>query len=157
MNITHKIWMKLSYIRITLEQKLEPLVLLAIRIFMWDVFYSSGRIKFDSYLNDNWDSTIFLFEEVHPVPFIPAEISAVMGTAGEMMLSTLLVLGLFGRFGAAGLLVMVGVIEYSFQYSQPEYATLPEHMTWALLLLVIVVRGAGALSLDRILLKKPLL
>ena len=91
------------------------------------------------------------------MPFIPAEISAVMGTAGEMMLSTLLVLGLFGRFGAAGLLVMVGVIEYSFQYSQPEYATLPEHMTWALLLLVIVVRGAGALSLDRILLKKPLL
>jgi len=131
------------------EKLTEPLVLLGIRIYMWSVFYKSGEMKFQNYLNDDWESTLFLFEEVHKVPYIPANLAAVMGTAGELVLSCMLLVGLFGRFAALGLIVMTGVIEFSFQYYQEDYTTDPAHIMWALLLAVIFSRGSGMFSLDR--------
>lgn len=134
-----------------LHNVFEPLLLLAIRLYMAGIFFSSGMLKFDNYLNDDWESTVYLFEEIHPVPFLPADIAAVMGTAGELGLSTLLAFGLFGRFAALGLLFMTGVIELSFTVNEPDYMTLPMHIMWALLLSVIIVRGSGRISLDSLL------
>ena len=136
-------------IGLNVERFSEPFVLLGIRVYMWSVFYFSGKQKFDNYLNDDWESTLFLFEEVHPVPGIPVEFAAFAGTAGELALSVLLLLGLFGRFAALGLIVMTGVIEFSFQYNDADYMTDPAHIMWALLLAAIFARGSGMFSIDR--------
>tara|TARA_R110002095_G_scaffold216227_1_gene212592 strand:- start:1074 stop:1382 length:309 start_codon:yes stop_codon:yes gene_type:complete len=92
-------------------------------------------------MNDDWDSTIFLFTEVHPVPYLSPETAAVLGTAGELGLSTLLALGLFGRFSAFGLLVMTAVIQIVMPTPQV-------HLIWAIMLGTIFARGAGSLSVD---------
>lgn len=140
---------KIRQIGHLVERFTEPLVLLLVRVYMWKVFYYSGKSKFDNYLNDDWDSTLFLFEEVHPVPFIPAELAAIMGTAGELGLAILLLVGLFGRFAAFGLIAMTAVIEFSFQYNDADYTTDPSHIMWALLLAIVVSRGSGMFSIDR--------
>lgn len=136
-------------IKYYLEYVVDPFVSLGIRIYMWNVFYYAGRQKFDNFLNNDWQSTIFLFKEVHPVPMLSPEIAAVLATVGELGLSCLLVLGLCSRFAAAGLLILVGVIEFQFQHNDVDYATLPEHMMWALLLGVILTKGPGILSFDK--------
>ncbi len=136
-------------LRGVLEKFAEPIVLLLIRLYMFDVFFKSGKSKLDYWLNDDWDSAVQLFEDIHPVPFLPADIAAVLGTAGEVVLSCLLLVGLFGRLSALGLLVVTAMIEVSFHYVDDSYTTFESHYMWALLLGVIAVRGAGTLSLDR--------
>lgn len=128
-----------------------PLLDLAIRLFMANIFFKSGWQKFQTFLNDDWGSTVYLFQDIHPLPGIPAEIAAVMGTGGELGLSILLALGLFGRFGAAGLLVMTTVIQFVIPASYG--VANADHYMWMMLLAVILVKGPGALSLDHLLRK----
>lgn len=133
------------------ESRFSHLVLLGIRLFMANEFLvKSGWPKLQNYLNGHWQDTVYLFSDVTPVPFIPAPVAAVMGTAGELFFSALLVLGLWTRLGALGLLGMVSVIELSFHYNDPMYVSQPIHLMWALLLSVILAFGAGAISLDGI-------
>ena len=127
-----------------LAQKLESLLLLAIRLWMGKIFFASGWNKLQDYLNGNGDSVLYLFEEVHLVPFLPAELAAPLGTAGEVVLGALLIAGLMGRFAALGLIAMTVII----QLTLPQLNT---HMLWGLLLAVVVVRGSGCLSLDTLL------
>ena len=129
----------------------EPLLLLGVRLFMAQIFFASGWLKFQNFLNDDWASTVYLFQDAHPIPGVPAGIAAVFGTCGELGLSTLLAFGLFGRFAAAGLIVMTCVIHFIVPASY-EVAT-PVDYLWMLLLAVILVKGAGFLSLDHLLLK----
>ena len=123
------------------KKYLAPLTDLALRLYMANIFFKSGWLKFQNYMNGDWDSTLFLFEEVHPVPFLPVDVAAVMGTAGELGLSILLALGLFSRFGALGLLVMTAVI----QIVMP---TPHVHIIWAIMLATILAHGGGTLSID---------
>lgn len=116
-----------------------PLLLLA-RVAPAIVFFKSGLNK-----TDNWDSTLDLFATEYKLPLLPTELAAYLGTAGELIAPVLLVLGLGARFGAAALLGMTLVIQ-TFVYPL-NYA---EHLTWAALLLIVLTRGAGALSLDRL-------
>ena len=116
-----------------------PLLLLA-RVAPAIVFFKSGLNK-----TDNWDSTLALFAEEYKVPLLPTELAAYLGTAAELICPVLLVLGFGARFGAAALLGMTFVIQ-TFVYPL-NYA---EHLTWAALLLIVLTRGAGALSLDRL-------
>jgi putative oxidoreductase len=58
----------------------------------------------------------------------------------------LLVLGLFTRLAVLVLLGMTAVIQI-FVY--PE--AWPTHLQWAAMMLVLLCRGAGALSIDRLL------
>ena len=44
---------------------LSPLLDLAIRLYMANIFFASGRLKLDNYLNNDWGSTVFLFEEIN--------------------------------------------------------------------------------------------
>jgi putative oxidoreductase len=69
-----------------------------------------------------------------------------MATAAELSLPILLFLGLFTRPAALALLGMTLVIEI-FVYPDA-WST---HLTWAGLLLYLAGRGAGAVSLDRLL------
>lgn len=129
----------------------SPLLDLAIRLFMANIFFKSGWLKFRTFLNDDWGSTVYLFQDIHPVPGIPAEFAAVMGTGVELMLPVLLVLGLFGRFAAAGLIIMTAVIQFlipaNFGVSNPD------HYMWMLLLAVILIKGPGKLSADHLILR----
>ena len=123
---------------------LQPLALLGARFYVAWVFFASGLTK----LRD-WDSTLFLFEEEYSVPFMPFELAAYLGTAGELILPVLLVLGLASRFGALGLTVVNIVAVVSLTEIAP--AALYSHVIWGLLLLQVVLFGAGKLSLDNLL------
>ena len=81
-----------------LERNSPPLrdvVWLILRLYVANVFFKSGLTKID-----DWSTTLFLFTEEYHVPLLPPALAAVMGTAGELGLSALLVLGLAGRFSA---------------------------------------------------------
>jgi len=129
----------------------SPLLVLGIRLFMANIFFQSGLIKFKNYLNGQWDTTIYLFEDIHPLPGIPAEIAAIGGTIGELVLPVLLAFGLFGRVGAAGLIVMTATIQFGIpaEYDLKN----PDHYMWMLLLAVPFIMGPGRLSLDYLILK----
>lgn len=129
----------------------SPLLDLAIRLYMAEIFFQSGWKKFKNYLNDDWGSTVFLFQEIHPLPGIPVNLAAVMGTAGELILPVLLAVGLFARFGAVGLLVMTCAIQFLVP---ADYGIAnPIHYMWLLLLAVPLVKGPGPLSFDYVILK----
>ena len=64
----------------------------------------------------------------------------------EHLFPILLVLGLFTRLSALALLGMTTVIEV-FVYPD----AWPTHLSWAGLLLYLVARGAGPISMDRLL------
>jgi putative oxidoreductase len=123
---------------------LQPLALLATRFYVGWVFFASGLTK----LRD-WESTLFLFEEEYAVPFINFELAAWLGTAGELVLPVLLILGLGGRFAAAGLSIVNIVAVVSLEAIAPAAFTL--HVLWGVLLAQIVLWGSGAISIDRLL------
>jgi putative oxidoreductase len=122
---------------------LQPFALLSARLYVAWVFFAAGLTK----LRD-WDSTLFLFEEEYSVPFIPFELAAYLGTAGELILPVLLVLGIASRFSALGLSVVNIVAVISLSEIAP--AALYSHVIWGLLLLQIVLFSAGKLSLDNV-------
>jgi putative oxidoreductase len=94
----------------------------------------------------NWDTTIELFTEEYKVPLLPPEIAANMALGIELTMPVLLVLGLLTRVAALVLLGMTTVIEI-FVYPQ----AWPTHIQWAAMLLVLLCRGAGKLSIDHLL------
>jgi len=114
------------------------LLLLAARIAVAVVFFRSGLTKIAS-----WDTTIALFQNEYALPLIPPQIAAPLAAANELGMSTLLAFGLLTRLATLPLLGMVFVIQ-TLVY--PE--NWPEHLTWATLLLLVLTRGPGIVSLD---------
>lgn len=123
-----------------------PLLDLTFRLYVAHAFFISGIGRFKDYLNGSWDTQLFLFELEHPVPGIDPAIAAPLSTGAELVLPVLLALGLFGRFGAAGLLIMTLIIEFTYQHNT-------EHLLWMAMLATILIRGPGLISLDTLLLK----
>ena len=126
------------------ERFLPPWALLLIaRLGIANVFWMSGRTKVEGLLTLK-DSTFYLFENEYHVPLLPPDISAYAATYAEHILPILLVLGLFTRFSALGMIVMTLVIQL---FVLP--AGWPTHLLWMAPLLVILRYGAGMVSLDR--------
>ena len=123
----------------------QSLALLGARLFVAQVFWLSGLTKIR-----DWGTTIALFENEYHVPLLPPEIAAYMGTAGELGLPVLLVLGLGGRFAALGLTVVNIRAALSLEDIAP--AALMGHELWGVLLAVIALWGAGRWSVDHLLL-----
>jgi len=119
-----------------------PYALLAIplRLAVANVFWSSGTTKLA-----NWDATLDLFETEYKVPLLSPDVAAHIGAAIELSMPVLLVLGLFARPAAAVLLGMTLFIEICV-YPQ----AWPTHIQWAAMILVLLCRGAGAISLDHL-------
>jgi putative oxidoreductase len=117
-----------------------PYALLAIplRLAVATVFWNSGTTKLA-----NWDATLQLFTDEYKLPLLPPDLAAHLGAAIELSTPVLLVLGLGTRLAALVLLGMTTVIEV-FVYPQ----AWPTHIQWAAMLLVLLCRGAGAISLD---------
>ena len=136
------------YLASHLPEYLAPMFDLGLRLFLANVFFKSGLTKIQS-----WDSTLYLFSDVYQVPLLPPEFAAYLATSAELGLSVLLVLGLFGRFAAAGLFILnlVAVISY---YTGLSEAGLNQHLYWGLLLGVLLLISRGAWSVDAWLEKK---
>jgi len=110
------------------------------RIAVGMVFLQSGLNKLES-----WEPTLALFRDEYRLPFIPYQLAAELGTTVEITGSLLLLVGLLSRLATLPLLGMIAVIEV-FVYPQAWV----EHLTWATLLLLILLRGAGPISIDHL-------
>jgi len=116
------------------------LLALPLRLAVATVFWNSGTSKFA-----NWNTTIELFTEEYKVPVLTPEIAATMTASIELTAPVLLVVGLATRPVALVLLGMTSVIEI-FVYPQ----AWPTHIQWAAMLLVLLCRGPGKLSVDHL-------
>lgn len=121
---------------------LQDLLLLAARLFVAKAFFWSGLTKVR-----DWETTLALFQDEYQAPLVSPQLAALAGTGGELLLPLLLVLGLAGRFGAAGLFVLNAVAVISLAEIAP--AALMQHQLWGALLLLVWLWGPGRLSLDR--------
>jgi putative oxidoreductase len=121
---------------------LQPLAALLARLYVAKVFFFSGLTK----LSD-WGTTVALFTDEYKVPLLPPALAAAMGTAGELVLPVLLVLGLAGRFSALGLFVVNAVAVISLSEIAP--AALQQHILWGTLLAALAIYGMGPWAVDR--------
>ena len=126
---------------------LSPVGDLILRCWVAYAFWVSGLTKIQ-----NWDSTLYLFNDEYAVPLLPPEIAAYLGTATELGFPVLLAFGLLGRFAALSLFLfnIVAVLSY------PDLgaAGIEQHKVWGVMLLVCLLHGPGKLSLDYLFKKK---
>ena len=109
-----------------------------LRVAVATVFWDSAMTHLA-----NWQTTLELFETEYALPFLPPGPAAYLAIAIELVTPPLLVLGLLTRSVAAVLLGMTSVIEV-FVYP----LAWPTHIQWAAMLLVLLCRGPGKLSVD---------
>jgi putative oxidoreductase len=117
------------------------LLALPLRAAVAVIFWNSAMAKLA-----NWDTTVALFTDEYQVPLLPPELAAYMAATIELTTPILLVLGLLTRAAAFVLLGMTMVIEV-FVYPQ----AWPTHIQWAAMLLILLCRGPGELSIDHLL------
>jgi putative oxidoreductase len=126
----------------------------AARIALALPFIRSGLTRWDGFLSIS-PATTFLFENEfklhlfgHAYGFpAPDQLAFIVGAA-ELVLPTLLLLGLATRYAAFGLLLMTAVIELVFPDGWANF-----HLYWASLALAIMAMGPGPLSLDALIRK----
>ena len=123
----------------------DNLLCLVARLGIASIFFLSGRTKVEGLLSIT-PGTYELFQTDFALPLLSPWLAAHLATYAEHLFPLLLVLGLFTRLSALALLGMTLVIEV-FVYPD----AWPTHLSWAGLLLLLIARGAGALSLDRLL------
>lgn len=116
--------------------RLSPVMMLVLRLWIAHVFWVSGILKVTS-----WDTTLTLFMYEHPVPFLPVSVAAFLGTGFEVICPVLLALGLGARLATLPLIAMTLVINFT-------YLEATEHYYWLMLLGAILFNGPGGLSLD---------
>ena len=121
---------------------LQPLAALLARLYVAQVFFLSGLTK----LRD-WGTTVALFTDEYKVPLLSPTVAAALGTAGELVLPVLLLLGLAGRFSALGLFVVNAVAVISLSEIAP--AALQQHILWGTLLAALAIYGMGSWSVDK--------
>lgn len=119
------------------------------------VFWNSGQTKIEGFALDIVagrfelglprlaDSTLFLFEHEYALPLLPTALAANAAAFAEHLFPALILIGLATRFSALALLVMTLVIQVLVYPGA--YAT---HGVWAAVLLWLIARGPGSLSLD---------
>lgn len=113
------------------------------RLSIAATFWRSGQTKVSGF--HLREETFVLFREEYKVPLLPPELAAYLATTAEHVLPVLLVIGFASRLSALGLLGMTAVIEI-FVYP----GAWPEHALWATILLWIIARGPGVVSLDHL-------
>ncbi|MCY4454429.1 MAG: DoxX family protein [Immundisolibacterales bacterium] len=115
------------------------------RIAIAPVFFISGRAKVTGFTVT--DSTIFLFEHEFglPMPVLAAHLAAL----AENVLPILLVAGFATRLSALALFVMTIVIQFIYPGGFWNH-----HSLWFFLLLFIMARGPGCISLDHLVAKR---
>jgi putative oxidoreductase len=113
---------------------------LAMRLAIGAVFLNAGLMKYRSF-----EFTVLLFRDEYKVPLLDPALAARMATFNELTFSTLLIFGLATRLSTLPFLGMLVVIQ-TFVYPQAWI----EHLTWASILLFLLFRGPGPLSVDHL-------
>jgi putative oxidoreductase len=118
-------------------------------------FWQSGQSKIEglaiNVVHGEWmlgwphlaDGTIELFRDEYRLPLINPEWAAYMATVAEHALPLLLLVGLFTRWAALGLLLMTLTIQLLVYPS-----AWMVHGLWATGLMFLMVQGSGCASLD---------
>jgi putative oxidoreductase len=119
------------------------------------VFWQSGQTKVEGLAIDplggqfelGWprlsDSALMLFQYEYNLPLIAPSLAASLAAFAEHLFPLLLLVGLATRFSAFALFVMTLVIQI-FVYPDAYLV----HATWATIMLMLMVRGPGVISLD---------
>lgn len=123
----------------------DDALLLLGRMAIAPVFFLSGRTKVDGLFTIT-DSTFELFRTDYALPLLSPVLAAWLATIAEHLFSAMLALGLGTRIAALGLFGMTAVIEV-FVYPD----AWPTHLSWAGLLVPLIVKGPGRWSLDHML------
>jgi putative oxidoreductase len=123
------------------------LLALVARLSVAGVFWQSGRTKMDGFTVT--DSAIELFRTEFQLPVINPVLAAHLAAYAEHIFPVLLAIGLATRFAALALLIMTLVIQI-FVYPD----AWPTHGVWTASLLLLMMRGAGLLSLDHLIEKR---
>jgi len=124
---------------------LTPFGDLLVRCWIAYIFFTAGLLKLQS-----WETTINLFTYEYHVPVLTPYMAAVIGTAAELILPLLLVLGLGGRFCIMIFFIynLTAAVSYPFLWTPDGSMGLQEHINWGLLLLLLMLHGSGKFSLD---------
>jgi len=143
------------------ERISNTLIAFVARFSIAAIFWSSGQTKVQGFvlnlvsgeLEVGWpslsESALALFQDDYRLPFIPPELAAPMAATAEHLFPLLILIGLGTRFAALALLGMTLVIQI---YVYPgAYAT---HGTWVAVLLYLMARGPGRLSVDHCLARR---
>jgi putative oxidoreductase len=117
---------------------------LLFRLAVASVFLPAGLIKAYS-----WEGTVALFRDEYQVPVFSPVVLAGLTTCFELGCSTLLILGLATRLATLPLLAMIATIQL-FVYPR----AWPEHLVWGSLLLFLLTRGGGAMSVDHLIARR---
>ena len=124
-----------------LDRLAAPLYLVLIRIWIAEIFFSSGLTKIR-----NFDNTILLFEFEYQTPLLSPALAAYLATLFELVCPVLLVAGLATRLATIPLILMTAVIQLT-------YLQHIDHLYWLLLLGIMLLHGPGQLSLDHLLMQ----
>ena len=120
---------------------LAPLVDLALRLWIAQIFWRAGLVKIQSMY-----ATVGMFTYIYHVPLLSPTVAAWLGTGVELVFPVLLAAGLLSRFTALVLFLynIVSVISY------PAMGTdnMLQQAGWGLMMLVTMTHGPGTLSLD---------
>lgn len=126
----------------------EALILCLVRLSLAGVFWRSGRSKV---VEGSWiqisDGARYLFETDYSAVPLPPDLAAHLALVSETVFPILLALGLFTRLSALALFGMTLVIQI-FVFPDAFWST---HSLWFALAGVLVVRGGGLLSVDKLL------
>ena len=117
----------------------KPVVDLAMRLWLAQLFFVSAIVKLA-----NWSNALYLSAHEYPVSWMNPVTAAYVGVSIEFAGALLVAFGLATRFAALACLALVVVI-------QTNYLVLDVNLLQIALLGSLVVNGAGALSLDRML------
>lgn len=141
-----QLWQKTT---LFLERLPAPDLNLFFRVWMAKIFFDSSRTKVAGGFLDLSDTAIILFQEEYAVPLLAPEIAAYMALYAETFLSLFLIVGFATRLSATALLGMTLVIQI-FVYP----GSWTDHLTWAVMLSFLILRGAGCISLDHVIRKR---
>ena len=144
-----------------LEKIPYSLIAFLARFSIAAVFWKSGQTKVEGFAVDLISgtfqlgeprlaaSTLPLFRSEYHVPVLSPEVAAHMAAFAEHFFPVLILVGFATRFSALALIGMTLVIQV-FVYPD----AYPTHGTWLAILLWLVARGPGRLSIDHLIARR---
>ena len=126
--------------------KLQPAFALGTRWYVAWVFLKSGYLKLE-----DWGQTVALFESEYRVPLLSPLWAAIAGTAGELVFSVLLIVGLGGRLAPLGLFAVNAMAVISTAhvlFTDNGIFGLRQHQFWGFRLAMLTIYGMCNWSMD---------